>query len=543
MRKVLCLICVFAFIGIAFCDTKQCNQVLNNYFAKKSYSLKKQESLRRELDTFIIKGEYSRELKEEFESDFSTWYGLLMKCYSVPEIITALERQYEDDTPFLAKYLANADMFMPSIRKIKTIGIVYHKYFDGGVEKVISLHLPMFLKMGYSVVLIVKKSNPEKEYPLPPGVKKVVIPADYSSSRAFAFVDVLIENNIDVVVYHAAGNAMLMYDTLVAKSLKISVVVMRHELATQHMMSFHNQWKCNYHYLIYRLADKFLVLTTMDKSFFTLMGCDTKLVHNPIEFKAVEEDYNKNKGYILWIGRMDAYQKNYLDSVKIMKRVVMQRPDAKMVILGGSRHDTKDLLSSIKQNGLEKSITWVPYTLNVSEYYRGAKIHLLTSSCESSPMVIAESKSYAIPLVTYDLPYLEILKNKKGYIAVEQGDIRAAADAIVELLNNQTLCDKMSREAKESIQEYGRFSIEQEWSEIFNGLEHERKPMQFRQSEQEKELKLFFESLFFHYKKHFTFKNTYSSVILLVSCILFVLILILLVYILWKCIVQKKKLE
>ena len=201
---------------------------------------------------------------------------------------------------------------------------------------------------------------------------------------------------------------------------------------------------------------------------------------------------------------MDIFQKNYLDPVKIMKRVVAKRPDARMVMLGGNFNKSNKLQAEIRHNNLEKSIEWVPYTTNVAEYYQGAKIHLLTSSFETSPMVVAESRSYGIPLVTYDLPYLEILKDGKGYIAVEQGNTQAAADAILRLLNNQTLCEEMSKEAKESIREFGKFNLEQEWQDVFDELEHERPHKIVQQSEQEKNLSLFMKTMFFHYKKSYT---------------------------------------
>lgn len=49
----------------------------------------------------------------------------------------------------------------------KTVGIFYHRYFNGGVERVISQQIPIFLKLGYRVVLFTEQVCPEKEYPLP----------------------------------------------------------------------------------------------------------------------------------------------------------------------------------------------------------------------------------------------------------------------------------------------------------------------------------------------------------------------------------------
>ena len=454
------------------------------------------------MDDFILKGNSNHFLKRLFDSEFASWFDLLTKCYSAPQVVTALERHYRDDTINLAQHLIDTTIFRPSIRKIKTVGIIYSKLYDGGAEKVISLLIPVYLKMGYSVVLVLNESRPEKEYPIPDSVTKVIIPRAFSEGRAFALHTALVENHVDVVVHHASSNPKVVYDIISTKALDIPSIAMRHELATQDIVRPTLSWTCNYFYLIFRLVDKLLVLDTMDETVFKLMGCNTKLIHNPIEFKNIESNYNMNKGYILWLGRMDIFQKNYLDPVKIMKLVVRKRPDAKMVILGGDQRDSVDLRKFIEQEHLRDNVEWVPNTINVTEYYRGAKIHLLTSSFESFSMVIAESKSYGIPLVTYDLPYLELLKDKKGYIAVEQDNIQAAADAIIKLFNNQTLCEVLSKEAKESIHEFSKFSLEQEWSDVFNALEHERRrPMDSELSEKDKEIQLFIKTMFFHYKK------------------------------------------
>ena len=173
-----------------------------------------------------------------------------MKCYSVPDIVTALEKQYGDEITFLGQRLANASIFKPSVRKVKTIGIIYYRFYEGGVEKVISLHIPTYIKMGYSVVLILSETNPEKEYPIPSAVKKIIIPCDFSKGRAFALNRALVENSVDVVVHHGASNRKLLYDIIVTKSLGIPFISMRHELATQTMLRAHRWWRHNYYYCI-----------------------------------------------------------------------------------------------------------------------------------------------------------------------------------------------------------------------------------------------------------------------------------------------------
>ena len=397
---------LFLLIVFANCRSSACTESLGNFVANKSTHT--EHELIQSLDSFI-NGRWNDEEKELFENEFASWFDLLTKCYSAPQVVTALERHYRDDTINLAQHLIDTTIFRPSIRKIKTVGIIYSKLYDGGAEKVISLLIPVYLKMGYSVVLILNESRPEKEYPIPDSVTKVVIPRTFSEGRAFALHTALVENHVDVVVHHRAKGNLFFFDMIIVKSMDIPFVIMHHQLATQNIVQYHKKWSLNFNYVKYKLADMLLVLTTMDQAYYNIMGCKPKIIHNPIEFNLTKANYKSDNNYILWLGRLAKTQKNYFDPVKIMKLVVRKRPDAKMVILGGDQRDSVDLRKFIEQEHLRDNVEWVPNTINVTEYYRGAKIHLLTSSFESFSMVIAESKSYGIPLVTYDLPYLEVL--------------------------------------------------------------------------------------------------------------------------------------
>ena len=48
----------------------------------------------------------------------------------------------------------------------------------------------------------------------------------------------------------------------------------------------------------------------------------------------------------------------------------------------------------------------------------------------------------------YELPYLELVQDGKGYISVPQGDKNAVGAALVKILQNHDLRKRMSIEAK-----------------------------------------------------------------------------------------------
>ena len=94
----------------------------------------------------------------------------------------------------------------------------------------------------------------------------------------------------------------------------------------------------------------------------------------------------------------------------------------------------------------------------------------MTSSSESFCNVIMESKLYGVPLVMYELPWLELLKGGEGYIAVRQRDTLAAAEAVVNVLSNQSLREKMSKESFDSIEPFLRHDVYSDWKRVFDEM-------------------------------------------------------------------------
>ena len=90
----------------------------------------------------------------------------------------------------------------------------------------------------------------------------------------------------------------------------------------------------------------------------------------------------------------------------------------------------------------------------------------MTSSFEAFPMVIAESKMFSLPLVTYELPVVELLKDGKGYVNIEPHNIEQAKNTILDILNNREYAKKLSQEARESIQSFLDFDMTTAWSNI-----------------------------------------------------------------------------
>ena len=220
---------------------------------------------------------------------------------------------------------------------------------------------------------------------------------------------------------------------------------------------------------VYKLADILLTLSSSEETFYTLCGVNARYVPNP-SADIIKSDIipiKQRNLSVLWIGRL-SNEKNYKEALKIFKIIVDKYVNVKCYIVGsGGIRDNIFVDFFIKFNNLNDNIIHIPYTKDVEVFYKKTYVQLVTSSFESFPMVIVEGKLYGLPLVTYDLPTVELLKDERGIVRVESHNIQEAADAVLTILKNKEYAERLSNEARESIESFFQCDQEKIWSEIF----------------------------------------------------------------------------
>lgn len=412
------------------------------------------------------------------EEESSIGFDILAKYWEPEELVSYLcEKHYFDRKRLAAKILGAKSINCKITDDIKTIGIFYHRYALGGVQRVISLLIPMYMEMGYHVVLFTDEISEEDEYELPAKAVRVVLPSsleikkDEYIIRAEKFVKYLKEYNVDVMCYHAASSAKLVFDLLLLKMHNIPVVLTVHEVAFQNMLTMNTEMVSRP--VIFKLADYITVLSRVEEAYWKNLGIHAVYIPNPVTQRPVKRNpVEIEKNTIVWIGRLDTRTKRCLDIVDIMKYVAEEIPDARLLVVGNevSTGITKMIQQKIRKNGVEKNVILCGHSTNVGEYYKKAEIYMITSISESFSMTIAESKSYGIPLVMYELPFIELCRNHKGYLSAPQGDKKKMAENIITILKDKALKEKLQQEAQESILPFLEFDFKKAWNQIFHNL-------------------------------------------------------------------------
>lgn len=443
------------------------------------------------------------------EDETAQGFDILCKYWAPEELVSAICGKYYYYRRHLAQKILNANALKCEIKEEKkTIGIFYHRYSVGGVQRVISNLIPMYMKLGYKVVLFTDEIA-EDEYKLPKGAERVVLPdsleldKDEYMVRAKAFSDAVKEYGIDIMCYQAASSPKLLFDMLLLKLNNVPIIVTVHEVAFQSMLTMNLE--LTKRPAIYKLADYITVLSRVEERYWRSLGVNAVYLPNPITSKFVERDLTQvEKNTIVWVGRLDIRTKRCLDVVDIMKHVTVEIPDAKLLVVGNevSPGIFDTMTKKIEKYHLEENVILCGHSTNVDQYYRKAEIYMLTSISESFSMTIAESKSYGLPLVMYELPFLELCRDKRGYLSAPQGDKKKMAENIVKILKDEEYKEKLQKEAQESLKDFLKVDVKEEWNKIFNALNNELPAL-----ETDETITIMLQSILQHYEYGTTINN------------------------------------
>ncbi len=391
----------------------------------------------------------------------------------VKSLLSLLPRYKKQPKETLNRLLNQRKIIRNSLPK--TIGIFYPRFFDGGVERVISLQIPIYLALCYKVVLITEEIREEHEYPLHPSVTRAVIPRKLKDGRLQELGVVLHSKKIELLIHHGAISQNLVWDLALANQLEIKTIVCRHEVPAFNFMLGTQPKRLEriiLEPLIYRLADYMVVLGRMEASYYRSFGINAVFIPNPPTFSPEVNPHKLNTSQIkkiVWIGRLDQATKNFKAALEIMLRIAKSNENIECYLVGPEADpgSGKFVQNFILNNKMQKRIFWTGRVKNISYLLQDSTVHLVTSFTESFSMVILESKSFGVPLVMFELQHLEILKDNKGVIRIPQGHVELASEAILKILSSPSEEKKLSNEAFQSFKEfYKKYNIFEMWKKI-----------------------------------------------------------------------------
>lgn len=194
------------------------------------------------------------------------------------------------------------------------------------------------------------------------------------------------------------------------------------------------------------------------------------VIPNPTELSTESAVLNSKK--IMAAGRISPV-KNFGDLIDSFARLSREFPDWELHFFGEDYIGTqRELEEKIKGYGLRDQIKFMGTSSNLKKEMQNYSIYAMTSETECFPMVLLEALSVGLPVISYDAPTgpKHILKNVEDSFLVPYKNLDIFTEKLMNLMQNQSLRQKMGRKGKENIKRFNIEIVMQRWRHLFKSL-------------------------------------------------------------------------
>lgn len=367
----------------------------------------------------------------------------------------------------------------------KTIAAYYRCIENGGAQHVVAMLCNLWADLKndkgedlFNVILIVDEKKGDNEYYLSPKITRAYLPdrtiaiKNKFIERLNAWQDILDKYSIDIVISSMWVDPCTFWDVLAVKGHKSKPYFCVHAHSfTVLPYSFTGSQALRQN-IVYEMCDGVITLSDVDETYVSSFNAKVKTILNPIAFNPYEiNPHPIEENQILWLGRISA-EKNPTHSILLLNEIVKVLPNVKLNIVGsGSAKIEEAIKSLISKFKLENNVVLHGFQLDVDKYYRQNKIFICTSSYEGFSLTLCEAMSHSLPVITYNMPWLTLIRDGRGIITVPQGDYKLMAQKVIDILKNKELLLEMRKGGRQQICDLHDHDIGNDWVEFLNSLQ------------------------------------------------------------------------
>ncbi len=337
----------------------------------------------------------------------------------------------------------------------------------GGAERVISILSDYLVKNGWDVTIVMLLHHFKNGYKLNENVKiKTFFPekcsnvkkALYNLVRVRAFIK---GERPDVVVSFIAQNTLI--SGIACSGLKLRYIASERIDPAMVKRNFIYKRILN---CIYKKADKVIFQTERAKNYFSYdIQKNGVIIGNPIEISC---EATRTEKRIVSAGRFTP-QKNQKMLIDAFAKIVKKHPDYILEIFGDGKLRA-DLEKQVQELGLEQKVFLPGSVPNLHERMKNAMIFVLPSNFEGLSNALLEAMMMGFACVSTNCAGSdEIIKSCENGLLIPVGDEKALENSVEKLITDEALCERISKNGKESVQKYRLANIVEQWMEVIEG--------------------------------------------------------------------------
>lgn len=199
---------------------------------------------------------------------------------------------------------------------------------------------------------------------------------------------------------------------------------------------------------LFKRASRIVTLTEQGKAEILRYGVSRPIdvIPNGVDLAQFRFSTNHDKEFdVIFSGRIEL-RKGSRPMVKLCKRLVMQKPDIKIVIVGYGEDEAyiKQELSHLPQITLTGKVDFT----EMQAFYHASRLYVSTSYYEGLPGTCLEAMAMGIPVIVWDLMfYRPLVTHQKTGFVVATNQIDQMVNTILTVLTDETLMKVVAQQA------------------------------------------------------------------------------------------------
>ena len=329
----------------------------------------------------------------------------------------------------------------------------------GGSERYLKEILTRLARKGYRITLFTSKFYGQKHREILDGIEVIRKGGQYMLyiNAALYYLKELRKRNYNLII--ESVNCVPFFSLFYAP-FKKRILIVHHITDNIPFIELPNKFLA----FLARLGEKLMLLLYKRTPVVTVSESTKKdlerhgfkkiyIVHNGVNFDGLQRlagNPGKKADYplVLYLGRIKRYKR--LDHLLRAFKVVLEKvPEARLVIAGGGTalNEMQKLANDL---GIKK---YVEFTGPVSEREKAELLHkawifVNPSMKEGWGITVIEANVCGTPVVAYDVPGLrDSVRNMETGMLVEDGNIERMAEAIITLIEDSELRERLSKNA------------------------------------------------------------------------------------------------
>lgn len=297
----------------------------------------------------------------------------------------------------------------------------------------------------------------------------------------------LLKSNSDLIHSHVSGHLHYFLSSIASKIKNIPHVHTTHCPFTEGFRSLFGRIAVPIVYrtlnrISYGFTDKIVAITPWELPFLKKYGANpnkTTVIRNGMDSiiskiipnNQFRKKYSiRTKYLVLFFARLNP-TKGPDKFILTAKEILKERKDITFILVGPDEGMLDTVKQMIKNETLIKYFEPIREKKLVAEMYQASDIYVLPSYREGLPLTLFEAMSAGLPIIASPVngvPY-EMKSPDNGFF-VNYGNIPNLKKGIIQLIDNKSLREKISKNNREKAKLYDWDSISKEYLKLYKSL-------------------------------------------------------------------------